>query len=58
MRENIIGTRAVEIFPEGRSDFMLITARLRYGNGKEWGSRGYMEMSRLNCPVLFELLAW
>lgn len=56
MREIRRRTRVVGNFPDGRSALMLVTARLRYIAGKEWGSRRYMDMSRLNSLVRFEVL--
>lgn len=56
MREIRRRTRVVGNFPDGRSALMLVTARLRYIAGKEWGSRRYMDMSRLNGLVRFEVL--
>ena len=56
MREIRRRTRVVGNFPDGRSALMLVTARLRYIAGKEWGSRRYMDMSRLNGLVHFEVL--
>jgi hypothetical protein len=34
---------------------MLVTARLRYIAGREWGIRRYMDMSRLVGLVTFEI---
>ena len=48
MREIRRRTRVVGNFPDGRSALMLVTARLRYIAGKKWGTRRYMDMSRLN----------
>lgn len=56
MREIRRRTRVVGNFPDGRSALMLVTARLRYIAGKEWGTRRYMDMSRLNSLVQFEVL--
>lgn len=56
MREIRRRTRVVGNFPDGRSALMLVTARLRYIAGKEWGSRRYMDMTRLNGLVRFEVL--
>lgn len=56
MREIRRRTRVVGNFPDGRSALMLVTARLRYVAGKEWGSRRYMDMTKLNGLVRFEVL--
>ena len=56
MREIRRRTRVVGNFPDGRSALMLVTARLRYIAGTEWGSRRYMDMTRLNGLVRFEVL--
>ena len=37
----------VGCFPDGRSAVMLVTARLRYLAGKDWGTRRYLNMHRL-----------
>lgn len=49
-------TRVVGNFPDGRSALMLVTARLRYIAGKEWGTRRYMDMSRLGRLVSYQVL--
>lgn len=49
-------TRVVGNFPDGRSALMLVVARLRYIAGKEWGTRRYMDMGRLNGIVTVEVL--
>ena len=49
-------TRVVGNFPDGRSALMLVTARLRYIAGKEWGTRRYMDMSRLGGLVSYQVL--
>lgn len=49
-------TRVVGNFPDGRSALMLVVARLRYIAGKEWGTRRYMDMGRLNGMVTVEVL--
>ncbi len=46
MREIRRRTRVVGNFPDGRSALMLVTARLRYIAGREWGTRRYMDMSK------------
>jgi len=40
-------TRVVGAFPDGKSALMLVAARLRYMTGKNWGTRRYLDMSRL-----------
>ena len=40
-------SRVVGCFPDGRSALMLACARLRHVAGTRWGSRCYMDMSRL-----------
>jgi hypothetical protein len=47
MREIRRRTRVVGNFPDGRSALMLVTARLRYIAGREWGTKRYMDMNRL-----------
>jgi transposase-like protein len=49
-------TRVVGNFPDGRSALMLVTARLRYIAGKNWGTRRYMDMSRLGGLVSYQVL--
>lgn len=49
-------TRVVGNFPDGRSALMLVTVRLRYIAGKEWGTRRYMVMSRLGGLVSYQVL--
>jgi len=49
-------TRVVGNFPDGRSALMLVTARLRYIAGKEWGTRRYMDMSRLGGLISYQVL--
>lgn len=41
-------TRVVGTFPDGRSALMLVTARLKYVAESEWGSRRYLDASRLD----------
>jgi len=48
MREIRRRTRVVGNFPDGNSALMLVTARLRYVAGREWGTRKYMNMSLLH----------
>ncbi len=47
MREIRRRTRVVGNFPDGNSALMLVTARLRYVAGREWGQKRYMNMSLL-----------
>ncbi len=47
MREIRRRTRVVGNFPDGNSALMLVTARLRYVAGREWGTRKYMNMALL-----------
>ena len=47
MREIRRRTRVVGAFPDGRSALMLVAARLRHIAGTRWGTRKYLDMSRL-----------
>lgn len=47
MREIRRRTRVVGNFPDGNSALMLVTARLRYVAGREWGQKRYMNMDLL-----------
>jgi transposase-like protein len=47
MRELRRRTRVVGSFPDGESAVMLVGARLRHVAGTKWGSRRYLDMSRL-----------
>jgi putative transposase len=47
MRELRRRTRVVGAFPDGESAVMLVGARLRHVAGTKWGSRRYLDMSRL-----------
>ena len=47
MREIRRRTRVVGAFPDGRSALMLVAARLRYIAGTRWGTRKYLDMTRL-----------
>src|SRR5262249_19505163 len=47
MRELRRRTRVVGCFPDGDSALMLVGARLRHVAGTKWGSRRYLDMSRL-----------
>lgn len=48
MRELRRRTRVVGCFPDGESAVMLVAARLRHVAGTKWGSRRYMDMTRLD----------
>jgi putative transposase len=48
MRELRRRTRVVGAFPDGESAVMLVGARLRHVAGTKWGSRRYLDMSRLD----------
>jgi putative transposase len=48
MRELRRRTRVVGCFPDGDSALMLVGARLRHVSGTKWGSRRYLDMSRLS----------
>ena len=41
-------TRVVGTFPDGKSAFMLVTARLKYVAESEWGSRRYLDLTLLD----------
>ena len=45
-------TRVVAAFPDGQSALMLVAARLRHIAGTKWGTRRYLDMSRLREPAL------
>ncbi len=47
MREIRRRTRVVGCFPDGNSALMLVCARLRHISFTKWGTRRYMDMSRL-----------
>ena len=47
MREIRRRTRVVGNFPDGESALMLVAARLRHIAGTKWGTRRYLDMSRL-----------
>ena len=47
MREIRRRTRVVGNFPDGNSALMLVTARLRYIAGREWGTKRYMNIDLL-----------
>src|SRR5262249_2422617 len=50
MRELRRRTRVGGSFPDGESALMLVAARLRHVAGSRWGSRKYLDMSRLYEP--------
>ena len=57
MREIRRRTRVVGAFPDGTSALMLVAARLRYMAGTRWGTRKYLDMTRLaeqHCEKTFE----
>jgi transposase-like protein len=47
MRETRRRTRVVGNFPDGELPLMLVAARLRHIAGTKWGTRRYLDMSRL-----------
>jgi putative transposase len=47
LREVRRRTRVVGNFPDGQSALMLVAARLRHIAGTKWGTRRYLDMSRL-----------
>jgi putative transposase len=47
MREIRRRTRVVGAFPDGQSALMLVAARLRHVAGSRWGTRKYLDMTRL-----------
>jgi transposase-like protein len=47
MRELRRRTRVVGCFPDGDSALMLVGARLRHVAGTKWGTRKYLDMSKL-----------
>lgn len=47
-------TRVVGAFPDGESALMLVAARLRHVAGTRWGTRRYLDMTRLTEPALTE----
>ena len=44
-------TRVVGSFPDGKSALMLITARIRYATSRQWSTRRYLDMSRLQDTI-------
>lgn len=51
MREIRRRTRVVGAFPDGNSALMLVAARLRHVAGTRWGTRKYLDMSRLTEQI-------
>lgn len=51
MREIRRRTRVVGAFPDGNSALMLVAARLRHVAGTKWGTRKYLDMSRLTEKI-------
>jgi len=47
MREIRRRTRVVGAFPDGNSALMLVAARLRHVASTRWGTKRYLQMSRL-----------
>jgi transposase-like protein len=50
MKEVRRRTRVVGAFPDGQSALMLVAARLRHIAGTKWGTRRYLDMTRLRAP--------
>ncbi len=57
MREIRRRTRVVGAFPDGHSALMLVAARLRHVAGTRWGTRKYLDMSRLTEQINTNSLA-
>lgn len=57
MKEIRRRTRVVGAFPDGSSAMLLVAARLRHIAGTKWGTRRYLDMTRLRelLPVAEEL---
>ena len=47
MREIRRRTRVVGAFPDGNSALMLVAARQRHVAATQWGTKRYLQMSRL-----------
>lgn len=45
-------TRVVGTFPDGDSALMLVAARLRHVAGTKWGTRRYLDMSKLREMIV------
>ena len=43
-------TQVVGCFPDGNSALMLVSARLRHVAGTKWGTRRYLDMTKLRRP--------
>ena len=56
LREVRRRTRVVGNFPDGNSAVMLVAARLRHVAGTKWGTRRYLDMSRLRETQEVEML--
>ena len=54
MREVRRRTRVVGAFPDGQSALMLVAARLRHIAGTKWGTRRYLDMTRLRATEAAE----
>jgi transposase-like protein len=50
-------TRVVGAFPDGQSALMLVAARLRHTAGTRWGTRRYLDMTRLREQEQSTILA-
>src|SRR5262249_56153196 len=50
MKEVRRRTRVVGAFPDGQSALMLVASRLRHIAGTKWGTRRYLDMTRLRAP--------
>jgi len=48
VREICRRTRVVGNFPDGESALMLVAARLRHVAGTRWGTRRYLDMTKLD----------
>jgi len=59
MKEIRRRTRVVGAFPDGDSAMLLVAARLRHIAGTKWGTRRYLDMTKLRelLPVATELSA-
>ncbi len=57
MKEIRRRTRVVGAFPDGSSAMLLVAARLRHIAGTKWGTRRYLDMTKLreHLPVAEEL---
>jgi transposase-like protein len=57
MKEIRRRTRVVGAFPDGSSAMLLVAARLRHIAGTKWGTRRYLDMTKLreHLPVAAEL---